>query len=248
MAYKAVFNDSLYICHGRLRGRANNQNHWGKGPNGGQFKPGDGDHDGVVDDHAHRRKGDSHYQYREYQNNKYYRTSGKNTNRPKKVTQTQWVVGRDTNQTEGPHLTEAGMKRWEREQQRDAQKPKDKRAKSKQDLVDPERWEREDLENKLAVARGLKSGSEGASKLVGKIFKDPPRERWDLSNMSDQELRNAINRERLEREYNDIFNPQLENEGRKYYQDRIETFSQAAGTAISVMEVIKAVKELKALS
>ena len=238
MAYKAVFNDGLYLCHGPV----NNLNRWPKGTpggRGGQYKNGDGDHDGTINDHAHRRKGDSHYQYeptRKYQNSRYYQNSGRNYN----------VKGGKVE--DGPHLTRAGMQRWEKEKQKNAQKAPDKRVKNVQDLADPDKWVIEDLSNREKAALGIKTGAESASKLVGKVFKDPPHERWDLSTRTDQELMSAINRERLERQYNDYFNPQLENEGRKYYQDKLATAADVAGMAASVIGLVKAIKEIKAMT
>lgn len=220
MAYKAVINDS-YLCHF-------NGIHKPKGsPDGGQFGRGDGDGDGIIDDHAHRRK---------YQNSRYYQNSGRNYN----------VKGGKVES--GPHLTKAGMQRWEKEKQKNAQKAPDKRVKNIQDLADPDKWVIEDLSDREKAALGIKTGAESASKLVGRIFKDPPHDRWDLSTMTDQELMSAINRERLERQYNDYFNPQLENEGRKYYQDKLATAADVAGTAASVIGLVKAIKEIKSMT
>lgn len=58
---------------------------------------------------------------------------------------------------------------------------------------------------------------------------DKPR--LDLSNMSDKELRDRINRENLERQYNDLFNNQRTvSKGRQ----RVEKLLDAAGDAMVV--------------
>lgn len=54
--------------------------------------------------------------------------------------------------------------------------------------------------------------------------------RMDLSNMTDKELRDQINRELLERQYNDVFNPPTVSKGK----ERTKQILEVAGTALTL--------------
>lgn len=67
----------------------------------------------------------------------------------------------------------------------------------------------------------------------------------DLTNMSDKELRDRINRTMLERQYNDMFNPQNEKKGR----ERVLKTLEVAGSVIAVtggaLEIALHIRDLK---
>lgn len=71
------------------------------------------------------------------------------------------------------------------------------------------------------------------------------RKQIDLSNMTDKELRDRINRAHLERQYNDMFNPVTVSKGRETVGKIIE----GAGTALTItgsaLAIALAIKELK---
>lgn len=69
--------------------------------------------------------------------------------------------------------------------------------------------------------------------------------RMDLSSMSDQELRNQINRELLERQYNDVFNQKKISKGREYAKNILETTGTVLGVASSALGIALAIKELR---
>lgn len=69
--------------------------------------------------------------------------------------------------------------------------------------------------------------------------------RMDLSSMSDQELRNQINRELLERQYNDVFNQKKVSKGREYAKNILETTGTVLGVTSSALGIALAIKELR---
>lgn len=71
------------------------------------------------------------------------------------------------------------------------------------------------------------------------------QKRMDLSNMSDKELRDKINRELLERQYNDVFNPAQEKKGRKFAKAALEVTSTTLGIAASTASLALAITKLK---
>lgn len=69
--------------------------------------------------------------------------------------------------------------------------------------------------------------------------------RMDLSSMSDQELRNQINRELLERQYNDVFNRKKVSKGREYAKNILETTGTVLGVTSSALGIALAIKDLR---
>lgn len=71
------------------------------------------------------------------------------------------------------------------------------------------------------------------------------KERLDLTDMSDKELRDRINRENLERQYNNMFNKPEASKGQQYV-DKILSYGAATlGLASSSLAIALAIKELK---
>lgn len=87
------------------------------------------------------------------------------------------------------------------------------------------------------LARNLKTVND-------KVMKNQPRERLDLSNVSDQELRNRINRELLERQYNDVFNPPQVNKGRETTSKVLETAGDVLVVAGSAVTLALGIRQL----
>ena len=138
-------------------------------------------------------------------------------------------------------LTTAGRKRYERDQRENSGKKKG----NKVGQADPNRWVKEDLTrtqrltNETAgLARNLKAANDQS-------IRSKPRKRMDLSNMSDQELRNQINRELLERQYNDVFNPPTVSKGRQYTSQILETTGTVLAIGSSALGIALAIKDLK---
>lgn len=138
-------------------------------------------------------------------------------------------------------LTERGKKRYDRDIRENNAKKKDNRINI--DGPDADRWVKEDLER----ARRITNSSSDAVKELQRAnnVKRSSKERMDLSNMSDQELRNRINRERLEREYNDMFAPQKVDKGRDYINKTLEVAGTVLAIGSSALGIALAIKELK---
>ena len=72
------------------------------------------------------------------------------------------------------------------------------------------------------------------------------KERMDLSKMTDQQLRERINRENLERQYSDLFGkPATVSKGRQYANKALEMAGEALVLTGSALTVALAIKELK---
>lgn len=67
-------------------------------------------------------------------------------------------------------------------------------------------------------------------------------ERMDLSNMTNKELNEAINRERLEQEYNRYFNTPQENKGAQFAKAALEYSAMAASVAVAGFTIYSIVK------
>lgn len=164
--------------------------------------------------------------------------------------------GRRRYQNEDGTLTAAGKKRYARDAQEKGYGKQDedgtyyktagKKGGRKETLdVDADRYVTEDLQRSKRVA-------EDSAQLAGKLknvndksMKNQPRERMDLSKMSDKELRDQINRELLERQYNDVFNPPKINKGKETASKVLETAGDvlvvagaAVGLALSLRDLI----------
>ena len=109
-------------------------------------------------------------------------------------------------------LTEAGQKRYARDQRENAGKKKG----NKVGAADPNRWVREDMERSKRLAESSRHMAEDLDRINNKAIKNAPRAKMDLSKMTDKEMRDQINRAFLERQYNDMFNPQKVSKGREY--------------------------------
>ena len=66
----------------------------------------------------------------------------------------------------------------------------------------------------------------------------------DLSKMSDKEMRDRINREFLERQYDDMFNPQKQAKGKENVDAVLSMVGTTVGITSSALGIALAVKEL----
>lgn len=139
-------------------------------------------------------------------------------------------------------LTPAGKARYDRDVRDNNAKKKDNRIVI--DGPDANRWVREDLD-RAKKATNATSDLVKQAQNVNNASKSKSRPRMDLSKMSDQELRERINRERLEREYNDMFAPQKVSKGRKYITNTLEAAGTVLAIGSSALGIALAIKELK---
>lgn len=142
------------------------------------------------------------------------------------------------------HLTEAGKKRYAKEQERNARKKKDNRL-PEEGVRDANRWVKEDRTNTKNVvdqARNMTNSMKELERVTNRP-KDPKRE--DLSSMSDADLRALINRELLERQYAQVFNPPTVSRGREYVQRTLEVTGAILGITSSALGIALAIQQLK---
>ena len=96
----------------------------------------------------------------------------------------------------------------------------------------PVGYAKEDNEALESVINDTKSVTNATKNLVDMSVRQSKknRPRMDLSNMTDKEMRDQINRELLERQYNDVFNTQNSTRGREVASDILE----ATGSVLTV--------------
>lgn len=139
-------------------------------------------------------------------------------------------------------LTNAGKKRYDRDIAENNAKKKDNRIVI--DGPDAKRWVREDTKR----AKGVVDSSNDMVRELSKINNSttrPKKQKLDLSNMSDQEMRNQINRAVLEKQYNDMFAPQRVSRGREFAKSALDTAGTVLTVGSSALAIALAIKELR---
>lgn len=103
----------------------------------------------------------------------------------------------------------------------------------------------EQLERHKKLVDAAKSEGDAITNLERRV---PSRKRktMDLSNMTDKEMRDAINRKLLERQYDDMFNESTVNRGRERLRTILEVGTASLGVASSSLGIALAIKQLKA--
>ena len=137
-------------------------------------------------------------------------------------------------------LTPQGQKRYDRDMRENAGKKKGQKV----GQADPHRWVKEDMTRSKKLIDETSQLTDKLSRANDTAIKNTPKSRMDLSNMTDKEMRERINRELLERQYNDVFNPQKVSKGREYAKSTLETAGVVLGVTSSALGVALAIKEL----
>lgn len=141
-------------------------------------------------------------------------------------------------------LTPEGRLRYSR----DELENKGKR-KGKVDLGDntanAKRWVKEDLTRSKNLSDSTGNFVRATQSLERATDKGKEKPRLDLSKKTDQELREAINRELLERQYNQIFNAPEVSKGRTAVRDTLEIVGSTMAVVSGGLGIALAVKELK---
>lgn len=108
-----------------------------------------------------------------------------------------------------------------------------------------DKWVKEDLSRSKRLV-DESSGMTNKLKSINETSaKNKPKAKMDLSNMSDKEMRDQINRALLERQYNDMFAPQTTSKGREYATRTLEVAGSALAVTSSALGIALAIKELK---
>ena len=141
-------------------------------------------------------------------------------------------------------LTAEGKKRYARDIAENLAKKKDSRIDTSS--PDPNRWVREDVERSKRV---IDSGSDlirQAKSIERNTSPRSTKKRLNVSNMSDKELRDKINRELLERQYSDMFGEEAKvSRGRQFTRETLEIAGTALAATSSVLGIMLAIKQLK---
>lgn len=144
-------------------------------------------------------------------------------------------------------LTPAGKKRYDRDIAENNAKKKENRIQI--NGPDASRWAREDLSR-------TKRSVDSASGLVNKarslnqesMNKRKKKTTLDLSNMTDKELRDRINRADLEKRYNDLFAGEQStavSRGQRRVDDILRVGGNVLAVGSSALGIALAIKELK---
>lgn len=141
-------------------------------------------------------------------------------------------------------LTDEGKKRYAKELKDNARKKKDNQVKDLDALNDPDEWVRKDIENARDVVNAS-SDIVREMKKIEQMSSIKKRTMGDYSNISDQELRNRINRIQMERQYNDLINPQTTSKGRVIAQNILEYGGAALAMTASGLGIALSVKKLR---
>lgn len=137
-------------------------------------------------------------------------------------------------------LTSQGQKRYERDQRENSGKKKG----NKTGQADPKRWVREDLERTKRLTDSANRLTNDVKNVRAKNESKRPKPKMDLSKMSDQEMRERINRTLLERQYNDMFAPKQVSKGREFANKFLDRTSDVLAITSSSLSIALAYKQL----
>lgn len=137
-------------------------------------------------------------------------------------------------------LTEAGKKRYAKEYKKLSKK------KQKNYEANPDQWVTDDIARTRTLVNETNQMTGNVRNLNRTAMKNQPTKRMDLSTMSDKEMRDAINRELLERQYSDIFSePSRVEKGRARADQMLETTGNVLAIGASALGIALAIKQLK---
>ena len=209
----------------------------------GRFATGDGDGDGKTEYRdSLRRKSDS--QEAVDRLDSYYKAFGDRENYTTRSGPSASNRSANPYVDKNGNLTEAGKQRLAAEIKANRQKKPGNRA-DEEALNDPKKWVQDDIKTLTELAKASERASDESVDLIDRIFKDKKNPRLDLSNMSDKEIRDAINREIIEKQYNDLFNKPKENKGKKFVKDTLAINSVIASQVITGLTIAGLIIALK---
>lgn len=136
-------------------------------------------------------------------------------------------------------LTPAGKKRADRDMADLSNKKK------KSYNPNPNKWAKEDIERSKKLADAGSNMTNELKRFNDNKIKNTPKNKMDLSQMTDKELRDQINRAFLEKQYNDMFAPKTTSKGREYASRILDNAGSALAITGSALSVALAIKELK---
>ena len=105
--------------------------------------------------------------------------------------------------------------------------------------------DKDSLKDAEKAAHEAAKGIQTLANLEKQTRPKPTREKLDLSSMSDDDMRKKINRELLERQYNDMFAPVKVNKGREYLGGALAVAGGVATTAATALSIAVSIKKLR---
>ena len=156
-------------------------------------------------------------------------------------------------------LTDAGAKRYARDAREQGYDKYDSQSRTyyktskkngRSDLkVDANRYAKEDTERTKRLVDSTRQMNENLKNAnqnsINQANRRNKKNRMDLSSMTDQELRQQINRELLERQYNDVFNEKKVSRGREFATSVLNTTGSVLAITSSALGIALAIKELR---
>ena len=140
-------------------------------------------------------------------------------------------------------LTAQGQKRYDRDIKNNLAKKKDSRIDTSS--PDPKRWVKEDTERKKKL---IDTGSELVKEMKNLENGSRPKPAKVKMDLSDKEMRDKINRELLEQQYNKLFaeisQPTI-SRGRQYLSNVLNVAGDVLTVTSSSLAIALAIKELK---
>ena len=143
-------------------------------------------------------------------------------------------------------LTPAGKKRYNRDIQTNLSKKKDSRIDTSK--PDPKRWVKEDIKRRKKIVDTSSDLVKQMQNIEKETCPKPTKQKIDLSKMTDKELRDRINRELLENQYNNLFAPEIApriSKGRDFAKKTLDVAGTALTLTSSSLAIALAIKELK---
>lgn len=144
-------------------------------------------------------------------------------------------------------LTEAGKRRYARDKRENDAKKKDNRIIIDENNPDVNRWVKEDITRSKAAVDSVSSMNKQMQKVSDDVYTNvnKSKKRMDLSNMSDKDMRDKINRELLERQYDDIFSEKKASKGKAFIDGALNAIGTTLTIASTSLAIALAIKELK---
>ncbi len=136
-------------------------------------------------------------------------------------------------------LTPAGKKRYDR----DVKDLSD--HKKKKYVTDPNKWVKEDIKSSKTILDETAQLSNKMRNINDSKIRNSSKKRMDLSKMTDAQMRERINREMLERQYDDVFNPKKTSRGREFASNVLEAVGTTLTIGASALSIALAVRELR---
>lgn len=147
-----------------------------------------------------------------------------------------WGVRRYQN--EDGTLTEAGKKRYAKDTASLSDKEK------KRYVTDANKWVSQDIDRTEKVVSKTADLSRDLKKFPENSIKNHKKKRVNLDEMSDKEMREKINRELMERQYNDLFTEDKSLKGKQRAAAVLEGVGAVLTVGATALSIALAIREL----